>query len=107
MGLDSKEDNEGGLAELSNDEEEEEEEDIGKIIIKDATPLSIGIGIVGGTMATIIPKLSQLPPKDEIRVFKKTFTVFKDYATSYKVRIFEGENQLVQKNYLLEVQLAK
>ena len=98
--LDSKEDNEGGLAELSNDEEEEEE-DIGKIIIKDATPLSIGIGIVGGTMATIIPKLSQLPPKDEIRVFKKTFTVFKDYATSYKVRIFEGENQLVQKNYLL------
>ena len=99
--LDSKEDNEGGLAELSNDEEEEEEEDIGKIIIKDATPLSIGIGIVGGTMATIIPKLSQLPPKDEIRVFKKTFTVFKDYATSYKVRIFEGENQLVQKNYLL------
>ena len=67
--LDSKEDNEGGLAELSNDEEEEEE-DIGKIIIKDATPLSIGIGIVGGTMATIIPKLSQLPPKDEIRVFK-------------------------------------
>ena len=98
--LDSKEDNEGGLAELSNDEEEEEE-DIGKIIIKDATPLSIGIGIVGGTMATIITKLSQLPPKDEIRVFKKTFTVFKDYATSYKVRIFEGENQLVQKNYLL------
>ena len=101
MELDSKEDDEGGLAELSNDEEEEEEEDIGKIIIKDATPLSIGIGIVGGTMATIIPKLSQLPPKDEIRVFKKTFTVFKDYATSYKVRIFEGENQLVQKNYLL------
>ena len=100
--LDSNEDNnDGGLAELSNDEEEEEEDDIGKIIIKDATPLSIGIGIVGGTMAIIIPKLSQLPPKDEIRVFKKTFTVFKDYATSYKVRIFEGENQSVQKNYLL------
>ena len=100
--LDSNEDNNGGgLAELSNDEEEEEEDDIGKIIIKDATPLSIGIGIVGGTMAIIIPKLSQLPPKDEIRVFKKTFTVFKDYATSYKVRIFEGENQSVQKNYLL------
>ena len=34
-------------------------------------------------------------------MFKKTFTVFKDYATSYKVRIFEGENQSVQKNYLL------
>ena len=100
--LDSNEDNnDRGLAELSNDEEEEEEDDIGKIIIKDATPLSIGIGIVGGTMAIIIPKLSQLPPKDEIRVFKKTFTVFKDYATSYKVRIFEGENQSVQKNYLL------
>ena len=100
--LDSNEDNnDRGLAELSNDEEEEEEDDIRKIIIKDATPLSIGIGIVGGTMAIIIPKLSQLPPKDEIRVFKKTFTVFKDYATSYKVRIFEGENQSVQKNYLL------
>ena len=33
--------------------------------------------------------------------FKKVFTSFKDFATSYMVRIFEGEDDLVKNNYLL------
>ena len=89
------------LAEVESENEEEEKVENPKLIIKDATPLSIGIGVAGGKMAIIIPKLSQLPSKNEKRIFRKTFTTFKDFATSYMVRIFEGEDELIKNNYLL------
>ena len=42
-----------------------------------------------------------MPSKNEKRIFRKTFTTFKDFATSYMVRIFEGEDELIKNNYLL------
>ncbi len=71
------------------------------LVVKDATPLSIGIGVAGGTMIKIIPKLSKLPNRNEKKIFKRTFTTFKDYQESYTVRIYEGENELIKNNFLL------
>ena len=52
-------------------------------------------------MIKIIPKLTRLPKHNEKKIFKKTFTPYKDYQTSYNVRIYEGENELIKDNFLL------
>ena len=89
------------LIEDSESNNDELEEEFRNLVIKDATPLSIGIGVAGGTMTKIIPKLTGLPNHNEKKFFKKTFTIFKDYQQSYTVRIYEGENELIKNNFLL------
>ena len=95
---DNKSNNNNLLAEASDDENDDE---FRNLIINDGTPLTIGIGVAGGTMIKIIPKLTRLPKHNEKKIFKKTFTPYKDYQTSYNVRIYEGENELIKDNFLL------
>ena len=99
--LDNNNENNNALIEDSESNNDELEEEFRNLVIKDATPLSIGIGVAGGTMIRIIPKLTKLPNHNEKKIFKKTFTTFKDYQQSYTVRIYEGESELIKDNFLL------
>ena len=82
----------------TNDNELKKMKDI-KII--DVTPFSIGIETAGGKMEFLIPKGTKLPEPGKTELFRKNFTPQKDYAKSYTVQIYEGENEDVEDNYKL------
>ena len=82
----------------TNDNELKKMKDI-KII--DVTPFSIGIETAGGKMEFLIPKGTKLPEPGKTELFRKNFTPQKDYAKSYTVQIYEGENEDVKDNYKL------
>ena len=74
---------------------ETSEETEGLIVI-DATPLSLGIEIVGGVMSKIIPKGSFIPTKKS-----QVYTTNVDNQSMITVSIFEGERPLTKDNHLL------
>jgi heat shock protein 5 len=62
----------------------------------DATPLSLGIEIVGGVFSKIIPKGSFIPTKKS-----QVFTTNENNQARVNVAIFEGERPLTKDNHLL------
>lgn len=74
----------------------EESEDTEGLIVIDATPLSLGIEIVGGVMSKIIPKGSFIPTKKS-----QVFTTNVENQSMVTVSVFEGERPLVKDNHLL------
>lgn len=74
---------------------ETSEETEGLIVI-DATPLSLGIEIVGGVMSKIIPKGSFIPTKKS-----QVYTTNVDNQSMITIQIFEGERPLTKDNHLL------
>jgi heat shock protein 5 len=74
----------------------EESEDTEGLIVIDATPLSLGIEIVGGVMSKIIPKGSFIPTKKS-----QVFTTNVDNQSMVTVAVYEGERPLVKDNHLL------
>ncbi|XP_034235486.1 heat shock 70 kDa protein II-like isoform X2 [Thrips palmi] len=64
--------------------------------LKDVTPLSLGVDIVGGRFSVIIPKNSPLPCKNT----KYYFTI-EDNQSSITSEVFQGERPLVKDNHSL------
>ena len=88
---------------IENDAElyDNELKKIKEIKIIDITPFPIGIETAGEKMQVIIQKGTLLPDIGKTTLFRKNFAPEKDYAKSYVVKIYEGENEDVNKNYLL------
>ena len=77
------------------------------LTILDVTPLSLGVGIVGEVMSTLVNRNTAIPTKRT-----KFFTTVYDYQTAILFKVFEGENACTRFNTLLgsftllEIQLA-
>ena len=69
---------------------------IGDILLLDVTPLSLGIETLGGIMTKLITCNTTVPTKKS-----QTFSTAADGQTAIKVKIFQGERELVRDNKLL------
>jgi molecular chaperone DnaK len=67
-----------------------------EIELRDVTPLSLGIRVVGNRMATIIPKNTKLPTKRE-----KVFTTTDDNQDVVAVAVLQGESDSASDNRML------
>jgi len=77
---------------LSNEKEESETN-----FVSDVVPLSLGIAIYGGIMSPIVKRNSKIPIK-----IKKPYVTVKDNQTSVLIDVYEGENDLITNNKLLD-----
>ncbi len=62
----------------------------------DVTPLSLKIGVAGGLAETVIERNTPVPI-DQTR----TFTTFKDFQESVRIRVYQGESRQAADNELL------
>jgi len=69
---------------------------IDDIILLDVVPLSLGIELADGTYSIIIPKNTPLPVK---RTNK--YTTENSLDTSVKIKIYQGERTIANKNFLI------
>jgi len=77
---------------LSNEKEESKTN-----FVSDVVPLSLGIAIYGGIMSPIVKRNSKIPIK-----IKKPYVTVKDNQTSVLIDVYEGENDLITNNKLLD-----
>jgi L1 cell adhesion molecule like protein len=68
-------------------------EALGEIILKDVTPLSLGVATAGGVMNNIIPKNTAVPCSET-----KIFTTQSDNQTMVTIEVFEGERTIAKEN---------
>jgi L1 cell adhesion molecule like protein len=68
-------------------------EALGEIILKDVTPLSLGVATAGGIMNNIINKNTAIPCSET-----KIFTTQSDNQTMVTIEIFEGERTIAKEN---------
>jgi molecular chaperone DnaK len=66
------------------------------LVLLDVTPLSLGIETIGGVMARIIERNTTIPTQG-----KRVFTTARDDQTSVEVKVYQGEQELVNYNKLL------
>ncbi|MEE9607044.1 MAG: Hsp70 family protein [Myxococcota bacterium] len=62
----------------------------------DVTPLSLRIGVAGGLAETVIERNTPVPIEQT-----RTFTTFKDFQESVRLRIYQGESYEAEENELL------
>ncbi|KAJ1530964.1 hypothetical protein ONE63_005800 [Megalurothrips usitatus] len=65
--------------------------------LRDVTPLSLGVSVVGDRFSVIIPRNSQIPCERTERYY----TVC-DYQTSISSKIYQGERRMVRDNHCLD-----
>src|SRR4026209_973335 len=66
------------------------------VLLLDATPLSLGIGTLGGVMTTLIPRNTTIPTRRS-----EVFSTAADSQTSVEVHVLQGERPLSRDNRTL------
>ncbi|XP_022667390.1 heat shock 70 kDa protein-like [Varroa destructor] len=66
------------------------------MLLLDVVPLSLGLEVDGGEMATLIKRNSSIPTRRT-----EVFTTCDDNQTEVNIRVFEGERAMVEDNNLL------
>ena len=66
------------------------------LVIIDVTPLSLGTGVVGELMSTVVPKNTIIPTKK-----MKTFVTVKDNQQTINCPVYEGERPMTKDNHKL------
>jgi molecular chaperone DnaK (HSP70) len=66
------------------------------VILMDVLPLSLGVELADGSYSVIIPKNTPLPVKRNQR-----YTTDSPCDTSIKVKIYQGERKIANKNFLI------
>lgn len=66
------------------------------VVLLDVIPLSLGVETIGGVMTTLIPRNSVIPIRR-----KEKFTTDRDFETSVKIKIFEGERKMTKDNFFV------
>jgi heat shock 70kDa protein 1/2/6/8 len=66
------------------------------LVLVDVTPLSLGIQVIGGVMATVIPRNTPIPTK-----IVKVFSTEYDNQTEVMIEVYEGERTRTADNHFL------
>ena len=66
------------------------------LVVLDVTPLSLGKHVEGDLMSIVIPRNTPIPTKRE-----RDYYTVKDDQTSVLIRVYQGEREKVEENYLL------
>src|SRR5262249_43128236 len=61
-------------------------EEVSGVLLRDVTPLSVGIETVGGGMARIIERNTTIPTQGT-----RVFTTARDGQTSVEIKVYQGE----------------
>ncbi len=67
-----------------------------KMLLLDVTPLSLGITVAGGYSAILIPRNTTVPTSAT-----HTFSTVRDFQTSVKIMVLQGESAKAEENELL------
>ncbi len=70
--------------------------DQGEVLLLDVTPQSLGVAIAGGYVRRLIPKNTTVPTS-----VSETFNTSKDFQTTVKIMVLQGENEMAHQNELL------
>ena len=66
------------------------------MLLLDVTPQSLGVAIAGGYVRRLIPKNTTVPTS-----VTEVFNTSKDYQTTVKIMVLQGESELAHQNELL------